>query len=609
MNFILPPIFSVFLIILFLNSYPDVNAEIVVIDQDMVIANATVIHEDHTWQILSGIKLMVIDRLENNGSIENNGILENNGWGTGNNGLIVNNGSIENNGIIYNERGGINNLGMIDNLQEFYNTWKLNNYGIFNNLGTVTNNPGGDIYNKNNFTNIGAIINNCQAQVRGNEISGIPVTDNCNPPGNVPILTVPKKMIIKEATEYDGAQVFFEISAIDDEDGILTPNCTKKPQDMFSIRITTVTCSVEDSDGNFVEDEFSVMVQDTTPPEMSIQSNLTITTTELMTKVGYSKPTSVDTVDGYLEPICYPSRDHFFQIGETKVSCEVSDNSGNISKDSFILTLKQIEHPIVESNEVESNEVESNEVESNEVESNEVESNEVESNEVEPEIQLILSITSPDDITIEATSKITPISEIILGNPIIQGTDDPNLKITHDAPSNFTLGITSVNWSVVESNGNSATNVQNITLIDSTKPEITISSPIEGLQINSNSLIISGISHDEIGVETIAIIINNNKIFEESFKTNEWSFMLSDLDKFDSDTLNIVAKAVDIVGNSNTDSVTVKVEQDVTNWDLGFIVLFIITVMVIGIIVLYKLKSNSEKSNQTKSDYFHPVEK
>ena len=106
------------------------------------------------------------------------------------------------------------------------------------------------------------------------------------------------------------------------------------------------------------------------------------------------------------------------------------------------------------------------------------------------------------------------IEEIVLGNPTIRGTDNPNLKITNDAPSNFELGTTTVTWSVIESNGNSADDVQNITLIDSTKPEIKISSPIEGLQINSNDLIISGISHDEIGVEVIEIIINNEEILK-----------------------------------------------------------------------------------------------
>ena len=81
------------------------------------------------------------------------------------------------------------------------------------------------------------------------------------------------------------------------------------------------------------------------------------------------------------------------------------------------------------------------------------------------------------------------------------------------------------------------------------------------------------------------------------------------LDKFDSGKLNIVAKAVDAAGNSNKDSVTIELDRDTTNGDLWFIVLFIIAAVIIGIIVLYKSKLNSEKSHQTKSNYFHPIEK
>jgi hypothetical protein len=51
---------------------------------------------------------------------------------------------------------------------------------------------------------------------------------------------------------------------------------------------------------------------------------------------------------------------------------------------------------------------------------------------------------------------------------------DQNPKITNDAPDIFPLGITVVTLKATDANGNSSTAVQKVTVVDTTKPELTI---------------------------------------------------------------------------------------------------------------------------------------
>jgi len=681
---------SIFIITLLLISNPQANAEIIIIDENTTTDSNITINENDTYHIKSGSILTIIHRLENNGIINNDGIIDIRGWGNSENGFIVNNGSIKNNGVIDTHHGSINNSGTIDNLNKINNDFIINNSGQFNNSGTIINNPGGNIYNKNVFTNDGTIINNCNAQVRGDEVIGNPVLENCEP-NELPILIMPKNMT-EEATKYNGAMINFEVTATDEEDGVLTPYCDKESDIIFPIGTTIVTCNVEDSDGNFVEDHFSVMVQDTTPPLMSIPADFTVSTIKSHEKINYPKATSSDIVDGELEPVCIPTRDHLFPIGENKISCEVSDNSGNTSKASFILTLEHITSTLpvltvpgkmikmATSNngaEIEFD-VTAFDEENDEISvscdwssgsifpigittitcSAENKAGKITKSfdikilgpepgaESEPGPELKrpseLIIIPPIDITIEAQSKSTPISEITLGNPIIHGIDDPNPEITNNAPSYFPLGTTSVTWSVIISDGDSAKAIQKINLVDTTKPEIKISYPKDDSKIISDFLIINGTSQDKIGVERVEITVNNEELFQDSLITDEWSFQLSDFDMFEDNHLSIIVKAIDTSGNSNEDSVNIihcssnqflHNEQCIDNihcqeneesingecvinknpfpsetpWWILFLV--IPASMIIGVTAWYKSKSNSGKSNQTKSDYFHPVEK
>jgi hypothetical protein len=85
-----------------------------------------------------------------------------------------------------------------------------------------------------------------------------------------PVLTVPEDMTA-EATNPDGAQVSFKVSAEDDVDGPTDVDCDHNSGEIFPIGETVVTCSAEDLAGNTAEEKsFTITVQDATAPDVEI---------------------------------------------------------------------------------------------------------------------------------------------------------------------------------------------------------------------------------------------------------------------------------------------------------------------------------------------------
>jgi len=82
-------------------------------------------------------------------------------------------------------------------------------------------------------------------------------------------------------------------------------------------------------------------------------------------------------------------------------------------------------------------------------------------------------ITIPDDITKEATAKLTPLTSTHYGTATATDIIDSNPTITNNATATFKLGKTIIEWIATDSSGNSAKGTQTITIIDTTKPNIT----------------------------------------------------------------------------------------------------------------------------------------
>jgi hypothetical protein len=83
------------------------------------------------------------------------------------------------------------------------------------------------------------------------------------------------------------------------------------------------------------------------------------------------------------------------------------------------------------------------------------------------------SLTAPADITWECTSPAgTPVP---LGTPTVSDICDPSPAVADDAPALFPLGTTSVTWSAKDKCGKGNTATQDVTIVDTTPPEVALS--------------------------------------------------------------------------------------------------------------------------------------
>ncbi|GAB4352200.1 MAG: hypothetical protein Kow0099_36430 [Candidatus Abyssubacteria bacterium] len=80
-------------------------------------------------------------------------------------------------------------------------------------------------------------------------------------------------------------------------------------------------------------------------------------------------------------------------------------------------------------------------------------------------------IVAPPDITVECEGASTSVD---LGLPTASDTCC-DVSVSNDAPDSFPLGNTTVTWTAVDCNGNSSTATQNVTVIDTTPPSLSVS--------------------------------------------------------------------------------------------------------------------------------------
>jgi len=120
-----------------------------------------------------------------------------------------------------------------------------------------------------------------------------------------------------------------------------------------------------------------------------------------------------------------------------------------------------------------------------------------------------LTITTPADITQVATGNFTTIAD--LGVPTIVGGVPPYTTV-NDAPigGNFAVGETIVTWTVTDSAGTNATDIQNITIAEPPS-NLTIIVPADITRVATGNLtIIADLGTVAISGGTLPASINNN---------------------------------------------------------------------------------------------------
>jgi hypothetical protein len=159
-----------------------------------------------------------------------------------------------------------------------------------------------------------------------------------------PTLTVPGNQTI-EATGPGGAVVTYSVSATDTVDPSPTIDCDHASGSTFPITTTVVTCTASDASGKSSPPaSFSVTVQDTTAPILSLPSNQALETSDPAGAAFSYSATATDIVDGGIGVSCNPPSGSVFALGATTVQCSATDAHGKTASGSFTVNVTLTDH-------------------------------------------------------------------------------------------------------------------------------------------------------------------------------------------------------------------------------------------------------------------------
>jgi large repetitive protein len=204
---------------------------------------------------------------------------------------------------------------------------------------------------------------------------------------------------------------------------------TNDAPDVFPFGETIVTWTATDSSGNSASATQTITVVDTTSPVLIAPENLIIEAENILTEIENFGEIVAEDISGITTitndaPTVFP-------LGETIVTWTATDDYDNTISNIQIITILDT---------------------------------------------ILPEIMAPSDLQIEASHIENNVIDLIG----VRASDQVEIStITNDAPTVFPLGETIVTWTATDSSGNSASATQQILVMDTTSPSITVPSDIE----------------------------------------------------------------------------------------------------------------------------------
>ncbi|KAG2472047.1 MAG: HYR domain protein [Nitrosopumilales archaeon] len=316
-----------------------------------------------------------------------------------------------------------------------------------------------------------------------------------------PTLYAPDNIVV-EATSLAQNEIYIgEASVIDNGEIVSVIN---DAPEFFSIGNTTIIWIAIDSSANTVNSTQIVSVVDTTAPEIIPPENIVVEATSTSNNiVNLDLPQTTDIQQVTIindAPGVYP-------IGGTLVTWTATDESGNFAITTQLIIVIDSTPP---------------------------------------------SITITEKIVAEA---IGPDNIISLGEIVIEDISEI-ASVSNDAPETFSLGITVVTWTVIDSHGNIAITEQNISIIDTTPPEISPPKDIviEAIDQNGNFVDLGAAKvYDIVG---IASLTNDSPVsFPIGMTSVTWTV---------SDTSGNIASATQVITVEDTTSPEIISPDNIT---------------------------------------------
>jgi len=194
---------------------------------------------------------------------------------------------------------------------------------------------------------------------------------------------------------------------------------------------TVVTLTVADPDGETDTATVSIIVQDNTAPTVNAGADITLEATSAA-GAAYDVSSQVTASDNCCGVSTSISPIGIYPLGATTVNVTATDCAGNSANDTIVVTVVDTMPPV---------------------------------------------LTVPADVSIEANAVL---STVAIG--IATATDIFGFTITDNAPATFALGTTVVTYTATDVNGNVSTATQNVTVVDTTAPALTLPSDIVGFE-------------------------------------------------------------------------------------------------------------------------------
>jgi len=337
--------------------------------------------------------------------------------------------------------------------------------------------------------------------------------------------------IVLEADSVDQNIVNFDsATTVDIQDVVIYLDAP----DVFPLGETTVTWTAVDTSGNSASATQTVTIIDTTAPALSIPDDQTVEATSLeqtFVNIGQAEAHDITGISSIVN-----NAPNVFPLGSTLISWTATDNHGNITTAYQTITVEDTISPTIivpEDITAEAIDPDTNYIELGELvtsDSVRVESitndkpdafpfgsttvtwtvTDISGNISEAtQTVTLIDTTSPEifvpaDIVAEATSLSGNMIE--LGEAT--GHDIMGIASVTEHPSRyFTLGETTIEWTVVDTSGNSASATQTVTIVDTTAPSITAPSSItmEATSADSNIVTLGNpVSSDLVDIPLIS---------------------------------------------------------------------------------------------------------
>ena len=269
-----------------------------------------------------------------------------------------------------------------------------------------------------------------------------------------PELIVPSNIISEAISTFENT---INLNSPRVADNVEILSITNDAPEFFPLGETIVTWTATDDSGNISTDIQKIKFVDTTSPLLIAPNDISIELDDrsgMIIEIG--NPTMIDEID--TNPQITNDAPEFFPLGETIVTWTATDDSGNQSTTTQLIS--------------------------------------------------VVDTTSPEFVTLsnillEAQNASSNLVEFDI--PSVYDLVGVS-SITNDAPEFFPLGETIVTWTATDESGNQSTMLQNVTFVDTTNPQIQTPEhvSVEAISKYENSIVLeTAIAFDSVGVSSI----------------------------------------------------------------------------------------------------------